>query len=231
MVNQGDQQLAAQRRQEVDAKQLAFEDFAGHEQGAQARHRGANRRRSDGKIVEDDRALRRLRVEHRVIEAAVLMPDAEFGAQPVVLRRGRVHGGFGQRVGREVGFEALELGRELRGVVGGVDAGERHGRAGRLERFGYVKAGSRAGSKTNFDARRDRREGASRSGFPAGLNLLNGPARVASPSPLHRARRPGGGGDGPAWPQAVRSSGGRSGRARGCRRRRRPARRRPSRAN
>jgi hypothetical protein len=126
VVDEADQALAAQRGEEVDLENLAAQGFAGLEGVAQARHQARDRFCGGGKAVDQDRLLRVGAVEHRVVDAAVVVPQAKLGAQAVVQRRGAEDLRRGEVELGEVGAVAVELGGELVRVVRGVDDGQGH---------------------------------------------------------------------------------------------------------
>ena len=126
VVDEADQAFAAQRGEEVDLKDLAAQGFAGLEGVAQARHQARDRFGGGREVVDQDRLLRVGAVEHCVVDAAVVVPQAELGTQPVVQRRGAEDLRLGQVELGEVGAVARELGGELVFVARGVDDGQGH---------------------------------------------------------------------------------------------------------
>lgn len=123
VVDQRDQQLAAQGRQKIALEEIAPQELVRLQQLAQARHRAADALIGNRKIVDDYRPFRIGGGEHRVIDALALVKHPELGAQPVRERRRSEHGRFGQR---ESELELRGLVGQLRRIVGGGDSGKGH---------------------------------------------------------------------------------------------------------
>ena len=74
-------------------------------------------------MLDHDRLLRVLRIEHRIVHVVTLVPDAELGAQAVVLGGSLKDLGFGNGERREGEPELRNLLRQLRRIAGWIDAG------------------------------------------------------------------------------------------------------------
>lgn len=126
MVNQGDQELAGQGGEELHLEDASPQFVAGVQRLAQAWHGlgdGGRRRR---KVLEQD-GPPRTGVEHGVVHAAVVVPQAEFRAHAVGERCGGEHLRLRQAERGEVGLEACELLGELGVVLRGIKGGQGHG--------------------------------------------------------------------------------------------------------
>ena len=95
VVDQANQALAAQGGEKVDLEDLAPQRLAGLERVAQPRHEGGDGFGGGGEGLEQDGLLGVGAVEHRVVDAALVVPQAELGAQAVVQRRGAEDRGLG----------------------------------------------------------------------------------------------------------------------------------------
>jgi len=123
MVDQRDHLFAAQRGQKIYLEQPAAEDRGGQQALAQTRHQRADRCGRHREKLDHDRLLRVLRIEHRIVQLLALVPDAELGAQAVVLGGRLKDLGLGNGERRKGAPELRNLLRELRCVAGGIDTG------------------------------------------------------------------------------------------------------------
>jgi hypothetical protein len=80
------------------------------------------------------------RVKHRVVQVVPLVPDAELGAQAVVLGRGRKDLRLRDGERRKGELELRHLFGKLGGVVGGIYAGQWHGLKGGKPVFGKASS-------------------------------------------------------------------------------------------
>ncbi len=85
MVGEGDQRIACQGGQKLHLEQLEVQCFAGLPGGFQLRHQLVDAAAGDGEVVDQDGRVVVARLEHRVVALALVVPQAELGAQPIVL--------------------------------------------------------------------------------------------------------------------------------------------------
>ena len=87
VVAQGNQSVAGQGGQKLDLEQLEAQGAAGLPGGLQARHQGVDLRAGDGEFFKENRLEVIAGFEHRVVAILTFTPQAEFGAQAIVLAR------------------------------------------------------------------------------------------------------------------------------------------------
>ena len=126
VVDQCDQQFAAQRGKKIDPEQATAQDLVARQTLAQARHGSADGDGSRREGVEQDALLRIVRIGHREIELVAIVPDAKFDTHPVMTRLGSVYNRVRNAEFCEILFEMGSLGGELGRVVSGVVSRERH---------------------------------------------------------------------------------------------------------
>jgi len=126
VVAQGNQSVAGQGGQKLDLEQLEAQGAAGLPGGLEARHQGVDLRAGDGEIFKENRLEVIAGFEHRVVAILTFTPQAEFGAQAIVLARRLEYLGGGRIEGCQQLDQALLLLRKLGGVVGGIELGTAH---------------------------------------------------------------------------------------------------------
>ena len=126
VVAQGDQAIAGQGGQELDLEQLEAQYAAGLPGGLQARHQRIDLRAGDGEIFKENWLEVIAGLEHRVVAILTFTPQAEFGAQAIVLARRLEYLRGGRIEGCQQLDQALLLLRKLGGVVGGIELGTAH---------------------------------------------------------------------------------------------------------
>ncbi|MNT13619.1 hypothetical protein D3C72_1485940 [compost metagenome] len=124
MVAQGDQRIAGQGGEEFDLEQLEADHRVGPG-GLEARHQLIDALAGDREVLEQDRRVLVAGGEHGVVAILAFAPQAELGAQAVVLA-GRVeHLRLGGVERRQQGLQAGLLLGKLGGVRGRIKLGHR----------------------------------------------------------------------------------------------------------
>ena len=130
VIDEAEHQLTAIGGQKLDLEQLVPEWFAVLQVVTQTRHQIADRLCRDRKILDQHHLLLiALTLEHRVVNAPVVMPDAKFHTHAVMQRRRTENLGLGQRKAGETLLKGGKFAGQLRFVLGGVDAIGGHGGA------------------------------------------------------------------------------------------------------
>ncbi|CAI8391742.1 MAG: Uncharacterised protein [Halieaceae bacterium] len=83
MVNQGDQQLPAERRQKLHLKELAPEPGRALQCITERRHGLGNTRARYGKRFDNVRITGFARRKHHVVQGIALVPDSKLGPEPI----------------------------------------------------------------------------------------------------------------------------------------------------
>ncbi|MCY1429022.1 hypothetical protein D9M71_449260 [compost metagenome] len=128
VVTEGDQGIAGQGGEELHLEQLERQHLARLPAGLQTRHQLVDAAAGDGEVVDQHRAELVARLEHGVVAvlATGLAPQAEFGAQAVMLAGGLEDFRFRGVEGRQQRLQALRLLGELGGVGRRVELGTTH---------------------------------------------------------------------------------------------------------
>ncbi|MCY1437387.1 hypothetical protein D9M71_535460 [compost metagenome] len=129
MVAEGDQRVAGQGGEEFHLEQLVAQRRLGPG-GLQARHQLVDALAGDGEVVEQDRRVLVALFEHRIVPRLALAPQAELGAQAVVLARRVEQLRLGRSERRQQRTQALGLVLQLGVVLGGVETRTTHGQLG-----------------------------------------------------------------------------------------------------
>lgn len=127
VVAEGDQRVAGQGGEKLHLEQLEAQRRVGPGR-LQARHQFVDAAAGDGEILDQDRRVLVALLEHRVVTLLVagFPPQAEFGAQPVMLARRLEDLRRGCRERGQQSGEAGLLVFQLRGVGAGVELWTAH---------------------------------------------------------------------------------------------------------
>ncbi len=122
VVAQGDHGIASQGGEELHLEQAVAQLLAGLPGRLQARHQCIDALAGDREVLDQDRLVLLARGEHGVVALAILAPQAEFGAQAVMLARRVENSRLRRAERRQQLAQPGHLGVQLGGVGGGVES-------------------------------------------------------------------------------------------------------------